>query len=189
MVTYQTLYTFIIANLVILCVLFLTGKVSKKAWQIIEFLIALCWAGFSWYYELRLSNHLPSGLHRNHFFLSTFLTVVYGFGCWLSIMLVFFFAVVLVTQLLSPDSAYRKKGIAESSCNHSPMPLWIAGIAVGLLSALLLNASLIPVLNRLMESITKLIYVKLFHMSKGFPSYYIPAAGIAAGTIIVDGAF
>ena len=183
MVTYQYLYTFVIVNLVIVGTLFLLGKVSKKAWAIIELLIAVCWAAFSWYYQLRLSKHLPSNLYDKHAFLGLFMSVVYNLGCYLSIMFIFFFSIVVITQLLSPDVSFRKQAVANGN-NHSPWPLWIAGIAVGLLSAIILNASLIPGLNKLMDAVTKLIYVKLFSMKASFPAYYIPAAGIAAGTLI-----
>ena len=182
MITVQHLYGLIILNLVVLCGLFLLCKLSKKASSFGELLLAACWLVFSWYYQLRFSGHLPASIHHAHPFLEMFVTVIYGFGCWLSIMLTFTFAVVSVGQILHPEESSEKK-VSKRMPNHSPWPLWIAGLLTGLLSSYVLKASLIPGLNKLMDWITELIYGTLFHMRAQFPASYLPAAGIAAGTV------
>ena len=182
MITVQHLYGLIILNLVVLCGLFLLCKLSKKASSFGELLLAACWLVFSWYYQLRFSGHLPASIHHVHPFLEMFVTVIYGFGCWLSIMLTFTFAVVSVGQILHPEESSEKK-VSKRMPNHSPWPLWIAGLLTGLLSSYVLKASLIPGLNKLMDWITGLIYGTLFHMRAQFPASYLPAAGIAAGTV------
>ena len=183
MITYHSLQTFIIFNLVLVGIFLLTAMVFKKTTGIMMFLASLCWMGFSWYYQLRIGDHLVPGTLSDHFFVSLFVTIVYGFGCWLSFILTFMFAVTGVHSLLSPDVSTGKRAV-RSRHNHSPWPLWIVCMLAGLISAALLHAGRIPQLNKLMDIFTNLIYEKVLHVAPEFPSCYLPAAGIAAGTIV-----
>ena len=183
MITYSYLQTYIVINLLIVVALLMIGKVWKKSMFVMEILAMICWAVFSWHYQLDISKHLPSGLFKDHYFMSLFVTVVYGFGCWLSIMLTFTFGVIGVSTLMTSDGSSSKKA-AQNGQHHTPLPLWAAGFAVGVLSAFILQSSLVPQMNHLMDAITNAIYVKLFHMNQGFPTCYIPVAGIAAGSLV-----
>ena len=136
------------------------------------------WLASSWYYQLRLADHLPADL-GDHVFLSLFLTVVFGFGCVLSIFAVFVFGSIAISSALHSNGSQKKGGP-----NHSPLPLWIVSLAVGLLSVWILNKNMIPQLTRLMDQLIDLIYVKLFQSKAQFVSSYIPVAGIAAGSIV-----
>lgn len=178
MVTYQQLYLLVGLNigLVILFVIF--ANVWKKATGVTMALLSICWLASSWYYQLRLADHLPADL-GDHVFLSLFLTVVFGFGCVLSIFAVFVFGSIAISSALHSDGSQKKDGP-----NHSPLPLWIVSLAVGLLSVWILNKNMIPQLTRLMDQIIDLIYVKLFQSKAQFVSSYIPVAGIAAGSIV-----
>lgn len=182
MITYHHLYGLVIFNLIALIVLFLLCKLSKKAAGYGDLLAAGCWLVFSWYYQLNFSDHLSAAIHREHPFLELFVTIIYGFGCWISIILTFSLAVVAVGQILHPEAGSEKR-IESGNPNNSPWPLWIAGLLIGLFSAYMLKTSLLPGLNKLMDFLTKLIYADLFHMSARFPDCYLPAAGIAAGTV------
>ncbi|MCR5004597.1 MAG: hypothetical protein K6A77_01710 [Clostridiales bacterium] len=183
MITYSYLQTYIVIHLLIVVALLMIGKGWKKSMFVMEILAMICWAVFSWHYQLDISKHLPSGLFKDHYFMSLFVTVVYGFGCWLSLILTFTFGVIGVSNLMTSDGSSSKKAVLNGQ-HHTPLPLWAAGLAVGVLSAFALQSSLIPQMNHLMDSITNAIYVKLFHMNKAFPTCYIPVAGIAAGSFI-----
>ena len=183
MITYHYLHTFVVLNLAIVGILILTALVFKKAAGIMLFLSSLCWMGFSWFYQLKVSSLVPSGLLSDHALLEWFLTFVYGFGVWASVMLVFLFGVVGISQLLSPDITVGKKS-RKSVHDHSPWPLWTVCVLMGLASAWLLRDARIPQLNKLMEYFTGLIYGKLLQVNTGFPAFYLPAAGIAAGTVV-----
>ena len=124
MITYHYLHTFIIFNLVLVGIFLLTAIIFKKSAGIMMLLASLCWMGFSWYYQLRIGNQLAPGALSDHFFVNLFVTIVYGFGCWASVVLSFMFAVAGISQLLSPDVSTRKKNV-RSLHNHSPWPLWI----------------------------------------------------------------
>ena len=199
MITYSQLYTFIALNLIIAAGLFLLSVTVKKANGIGMFLLGICWCAFSWYFQLRMEGHLPADLHSNHIFLQWFVNIVYGFGCWLSIILVFIFGVAGISALLSPDVKAGNKNARNRQKEFPGMPsgtgrsvrpdrslwpLWIVGIIAGLLSAVILNAYMSPALSGIMYNLTYLIYVRLFHQVTAFPAYYLPAAGIAAGTLV-----
>ena len=87
MVSYQYLYTFIALNFILLFAVFLSGILSKKAARLRDTLTAVIWLIFSGYYKLRLSHHLPADIHSRHLFLDWFLVIVYGFGCFISIIM------------------------------------------------------------------------------------------------------
>lgn len=186
MLTLQDLYLFVGLNLLIVGILFLLARIRRNfsGWSF--FLLVVVWMVFSWYYELRMADHLPSRIYHDHGLFAFFLSAVYGLGQYISILSVFFAAVVGIGQLLDPDikTGTKKRG---KVFNHSPLPLWVAGMAVGLLSALVLRQGLIPQLGRLTSFMTDLIYRQLFHMQPGFPASYVPAAGIAAGTFVALG--
>ena len=183
MITYQHLFGFVILNLIILIALILFCKLSNKAERYRDFLLSVCWLVFSWYYQLQISDHLPTSIHRNHPFLEMFVTIIYGFGCWLSIIMTFILAALAVNQILYPEASSVQKNERRMP-NHSPWPFWIASLLIGLFSAHILEVSLIPGLNKLMDLFTKLIYVDLFHLTPQLPGCYLPAAGIAAGTAV-----
>ena len=69
MITYQHLFGFVILNLIILIVLILIFKLSKKAERNRDLLLSVCWLVFSWYYQLQISDHLPASIHSDHIFL------------------------------------------------------------------------------------------------------------------------
>ena len=182
MITYQHLFGLVILNLIILIALILFCKLSNKAERYRDFLLSVCWLVFSWYYQLQISDHLPTSIHRNHPFLEMFVTIAYGFGCWLSIILTFILAAIAINQILYPEASSVQKNERRIP-NHSPWPFWIASLLIGLFSAHILEVSLIPGLNKLMDLFTKLIYVDLFHLTPQLPGCYLPAAGIAAGFV------
>ena len=104
MITYQHLFGFVILNLIILIVLILIFKLSKKAERHRDLLLSVCWLVFSWYYQLQISDHLPASIHSDHIFLEMFVTIIYGFGCWLSIIMTFILAALAVNQILYPEA-------------------------------------------------------------------------------------
>ena len=65
-ITYQHLFGLVILNLIILIALILFCKLSNKAERYRDFLLSVCWLVFSWYYQLQISDHLPTSIHRNH---------------------------------------------------------------------------------------------------------------------------
>lgn len=188
MITYPALYMFVGLNLLILGVLFLIIQVRRKTGWLV-FLGLVVWLAFSWYYGLRISKHLPYDLWSRHYLLALFLTVFYGFGQYISVIGVFIGGVVFVGQLLNPDIETDKSGKCKQKApapapSLSPWLIWTTAMAVGILSGVLLKAGMLPHLSRVMGLETEFIYRKVLHLQPYFPSVYMPAAGIAAGTIV-----
>ena len=179
MVTYQQLLTIVVLNIAIVAILFILAASIRKTTGIMLTLIMVCWAAFSWYYQLRLKAHLPANLHAEHALLGGFVSIAYDLGCYLSLLGVFFAAIGGIIAFMNADHTP-----AKGEQNHTPWPLWILGLIVGLFSCWALNTRMIPQLNEWMDKLIDLIYVQLFRSKTSFVTSYIPVAGIAAGTFV-----
>lgn len=179
MISYQQLYQFIglhfIATIIIVALMSAFRKLRR--YSIVP--VIVCWVAFSWYYQIQISGRLPNDLYKNHLLLQWFLTIVYGFGVYLSTVIMFPLAGIVIYQILTREESSKKYAV-----NRSPLPLWLAGLLAGIVSAYLLMTSAVPPLNRILDYFTYLIYGILFSNKVSLPAYYIPVAGIAAGTLV-----
>lgn len=120
MVSYQQLLSLVGINLAVVFVLFLVGILWKKATGFMFALIIVCWSICSWYYQLNLSPHIPSGFYREHYFLYMFCVIVYGFGIWGSVMAGFAAAAFGIYLLATGDGDGGKKTSEKKRHDHSP---------------------------------------------------------------------
>lgn len=179
MVAYQQLYMFVGLNFLVIIIGAAVLSALGKLKEFLGILVFVCWVAFSWFYQIRISGHLPNDLYDKHLLLYWFVTIAYSFGVYISTVGIFPIAGISIYLILTREESSKKYGI-----NRSPLPLWLAGLLVGIISTYLLRTSAVPLLNRILDYFTYLIYGVLFSNKVSLPAYYIPVAGIAAGTLV-----
>lgn len=186
MATASILTSYIIKSLVVTLISYLIVRFVPKAEKFF-FAPLLVWACFAWYYEFKLRHLAWDFNFTGHPFIKAFCFIGYDIGFYLSFILGLGLLIAMFAELAAPEDEKKSKG---KKPERSPMPLFVAALIVGLLSAYMINKGTIAFLSALPDKICYQVLVSFFHimdeeeMATNMPAYFLPISGLVAGTLV-----